>query len=495
MILAAFLAASSIGRATPNPAGGISEEAITIPSFGRVAIYRPQPVQRIRGIVLFVSGDGGWNLGVVDMARRAATRALVVGLSMKDWRERVEARKAGCWYPAGELESTAHSVEKIYKLPRYVRPILVGYSSGATLVYAALAQAPDDTFEGSLSLGFCPELEVALPLCGRSGWKAPYDGKRRVSLLPPRSDLKSRERGAVRWTALQGEVDQVCSPKTTEEFVGRIPSASVVPLPRVGHGFSVPRNWGRSFDEALGAMLHPASPWEAEPAAPGPPSAAGERPSAEAGRLEALGLPLEVAWPEGAREVLVFVSGDGGWAELDQAVAKSLGERGVAVIGWNALRYFWEPKKRAEFRADLLRLVQALPEKQRVFVGGYSFGAEVVPAALGRNPGQEASALSRIAGMVLVAPGSYATYEVSPLDWMRSREKPTRHPVRKLLEAGGELPVLCLEPSDDEESGCPDRPLPGITRVVMPGGHHFAGDYARLADRIVQFLEVSPRTR
>jgi len=47
----------------------------------------------------------------------------------------------------------------------YQRPLLVGYSSGATLVYAALAAAPPEAFAGAISLGFCPDLEIHKPLC------------------------------------------------------------------------------------------------------------------------------------------------------------------------------------------------------------------------------------------------------------------------------------------------------------------------------------------
>src|SRR4030095_5785956 len=122
----------------------IRKEQITVPVFGKVTVYRPEQVQRIRGVILFVSGDGGWNLGVIEMARRAAKDSLVVGLSMPAWRKQVEHHPDLCWFPAGDLESTAQTIEKTYKLPRYIHPILMGYSSGATAVYAAIAQAPTD---------------------------------------------------------------------------------------------------------------------------------------------------------------------------------------------------------------------------------------------------------------------------------------------------------------------------------------------------------------
>ena len=55
-------------------------------TFGRVAVYAPTraPDQ----VVLFISGDGGWNLGVVPMAERLRDLgALVVGIDMRTFSE------------------------------------------------------------------------------------------------------------------------------------------------------------------------------------------------------------------------------------------------------------------------------------------------------------------------------------------------------------------------------------------------------------------------
>jgi len=52
--------------------------------FGELALYRgtPHPSQ----VVLFVSGGGGWNQGVVDMARALASLdALVVGIDIRTY--------------------------------------------------------------------------------------------------------------------------------------------------------------------------------------------------------------------------------------------------------------------------------------------------------------------------------------------------------------------------------------------------------------------------
>lgn len=446
----------------------VREERIQLPGFGTVEAYRPEPVEGARGVVLFVSGDGGWNLGVVDMARRIAPRAIVAGISMPAWQKRVEAAAGRCWYPAGELETAAQALEKRYRLPRYFPPILVGYSSGATVIYGALAQSPPGTFAGGVSLGFCPDLEVAKPVCGRGGWKPSYDEKKRRSWLTENIDV-------TRWTALQGTKDEVCDPEGTAKYVARIPGSRVVMLPKVGHGFSVPKNWGEAFDRSLDELLEPTGLFA-------------KRSEAKPGRgLDSLELPLELAWPERPRAILVFVSGDGGWAELDRSVAAALDAKGIAVVGLNTLRYFWSARSPEELRDDLARLVAALPEDLPVFLGGYSFGAEAVPVAFATGP--RPAALSRVAGLVLIEPSPWATFEVSPLDWFRTSEEPTGHSVASAIERAS-VRVLCIDGAEEAESGCRGAPPASVEHVELPGGHHLGGAFETIAAKIEAFVRA-----
>jgi len=60
-----------------------------------------------------------------------------------------------------------------------------------------------------------------------------------------------------RWVALQGEIDQVCAAAATQRFVAQVPGAEMVLLPKVGHGYSVERNWGAQFREAFARITGP----------------------------------------------------------------------------------------------------------------------------------------------------------------------------------------------------------------------------------------------
>jgi type IV secretory pathway VirJ component len=43
----------------------------------------------------------------------------------------------------------------------------------------------------------------------------------------------------------------------------------------------------------------------------------------------------------------------------------------------------------------------------------------------------------------------------------------------------------------DTDDGCPVGSLPGYTRAVFPGGHHFGSDYDGLASRVMEFVSAN----
>lgn len=69
--------------------------SVTIAPIGPLTIYNPGA--DIDGVVLFVSGDGGWKLGVVDMAKAiSGMRALVIGIDVRQYLASLAAPHSGC---------------------------------------------------------------------------------------------------------------------------------------------------------------------------------------------------------------------------------------------------------------------------------------------------------------------------------------------------------------------------------------------------------------
>jgi phosphatidylglycerol lysyltransferase len=459
----AAASAKKAGKPVVLPAG-VVQKTVALPAVGRATVYMPADPSRVKRVVLFLSGDGGWELGVVDMALRLAPSAIVAGISLPPY-QKANSTGSSCWYPAGELETAAERLEKAVGLGAYFRPTLVGYSSGASLVYAVLAQAPPSSFAGGVSVGFCPSVEISRSICGREGWHPSprkEDG-RPVQKLPPHPQPMAP------WKILHGTIDQVCSPSDVASFASQVPSAHLDMIDKVGHGFSVTSRWGAIFDRAV-ASLPTGAPDD-------------ERAStASSAAIAALDLPLRVIPAEGSeRATLLFLSGDGGWADLDQSVAAALAKRGLTTIGWSSLRYFWKSRSPAEVVAATERVAHAISGRP-LLVGGYSFGADVV--------GYLAPRFEPFArGIFLIGTEKYATFEVSPLDWVRTSSATTPYSVASSL-AKTKLPWLCLESESGlAESGCPEHGSDLQRRSVLPGGHHFGGDYEALGKTAGQWID------
>src|ERR1700760_2941365 len=100
-------------------------------------------------------------------------------------------------------------------------------------------------------------------------------------------------------------------------------------------------------------------------------------------------LPLvEVPATQGTSDTLVvFVSGDGGWAFIDKEISKVLAANGMPTAGLNALQYFWKKRTPDEASRDLATIITRYLgawHKSRVLLVGYSRGADALPAMVNR---------------------------------------------------------------------------------------------------------------
>lgn len=524
------LLASAVSTAGASPSApqaatkpeALQEWTIRVPYVGQAHMYQPQhPVERA---VLFLSGDGGWKLGVVEMARRAArvADAVVAGVSLPAYLKAALTEHVPCWCPGCDLEEIGKAVEKQVGFREPTPPILVGYSSGATLVYAALGGSPPETFSGGMSLGFCPDLEGIQAPCRHAGWLPPYDAAKKRSDFPP-IDLE------VPWIVLQGKVDKVCDAAGTEAFVRSVRNAHLTMLDNVGHGYGNEKRWGPAFDEGLKTIVaeHNSAvaaeearnrlggPMTVETAG-GANASEGEASFGEAGEgggeeesggeasggaahsaanaaadqtrqaLLKLDLPLEIRLVDVPRAYFIFISGDGGWSRLDKTLVEELARHSVATIGLNSLKYFWSVKTPAQVAVDVKRIAAVVqPSGKMLMLGGYSFGAEVAPFVYGRP---ELSGVE-FGALLSIAPGLYATWEMSPLDWLRQHEKASPDHVKSRLEAIDKVPVLCVYGNTDDESACIGLKSTDTRRVeVLGGGHHFGGDYDVIASAVGDFV-------
>jgi type IV secretory pathway VirJ component len=127
-------------KAKPKPPAHdpTATRILELAGLGEVTVYAAKG--EAKGLALFASGDGAWNLGVWDMAHAAVDLGYwVAGFSTPAFLKALENGDGECSDASGLLDHIGSRVKTEFKLPADWHPVLVGYSSGATVMYAALA--------------------------------------------------------------------------------------------------------------------------------------------------------------------------------------------------------------------------------------------------------------------------------------------------------------------------------------------------------------------
>jgi type IV secretory pathway VirJ component len=200
-----------------------------------------------------------------------------------------------------------------------------------------------------------------------------------------------------------------------------------------------------------------------------------------------LGIPVvEVPAAQPSDTVTLFLSGDGGWRDLDKVVAGDMAGMGYPVVGIDVLRYYWEHKSPEQTASDLTELMQHYRQKwgtKRFILAGYSFGADVLPAIYNRLATEDQD---RVDGMILLAFARTGSFEIRVDGWLGAAGKD--------LQTGPEMAklpgekVLCVYGVEEvKESGCTDTTAVG-EKLQLPGGHHFDENYPALAKRLIAFI-------
>jgi type IV secretory pathway VirJ component len=223
-------------------------------------------------------------------------------------------------------------------------------------------------------------------------------------------------------------------------------------------------------------------------AAQGPAPAAGDS-------LDVSGLPLiEVPAAAGVgdgRTLVVFISGDGGWAELDRGVAGRLAALGWGVVGINARAYLTSrhatPGMLARDVARVFRRYARDWRRDRFVLAGFSRGADLSPFALARLP---VDVKERLALVALIGLAATVSFEFHWKDLIVSNPPPNGLRTLPELEKSRATgpPVVCVYGTEDKYDACRTAPAGLLHAVARPGSHHFDGDFAAVADLIAAQL-------
>jgi type IV secretory pathway VirJ component len=201
-------------------------------------------------------------------------------------------------------------------------------------------------------------------------------------------------------------------------------------------------------------------------------------------------LPLVLNAPhaEQGPALAVFVSGDGGWADIDEDVTEVLLDAGYGVVGIDASQYFRKAKTPEQLAADVTAIAMeymATWQRRKLLLVGYSRGADLIPFAATRLDDMLAA---RVKAVVLLAPATYSSFEFHFADlWSNLRRSDS---VDTLPEAQKvKQRIICFYGSNEDDSLCPHLANnPAHTVIELSGGHHFDGDYTELGQRLLKLL-------
>jgi type IV secretory pathway VirJ component len=428
--------------------------AVTQDVLGEVKILAPstEPTK----FVIYISGQDGLTATSVSEAEQLTSRGAAVALIDLPALEAIFAKRTDddCYYVFGEFEDLSRIAQRQLGMSDWQWPILFGTGEGGTLAYLALAQAPANTAGGAVSLGFTPNFRSARPLC-------------------PGAPKVSEAKGFITYEPID------VLPAPWSAVLGSPPSDKIKAFANAPDITTIQTVAG---DEATRFEAAAAALFTMKPPAVGALS----------------DLPLSELPAQGpATKLVILLSGDGGWRDIDKQIGEYLSEHGVAVVGLDSLRYFWSRKDADQIASDLQRIADHYLDKWKLgslALVGYSFGADVLPMTW---PQLEPKTQSQTELIALLGFEPTFDLEVSVSGWLGVASS-RNIKVQPYLAGLPKSKVLCFYGIDDKESGdtaCVLPELKGATLVERPGGHHFDGNYEILAEEILKRLKTVEASR
>lgn len=183
----------------------------------------------------------------------------------------------------------------------------------------------------------------------------------------------------------------------------------------------------------------------------------------------------------------LFYSGDGGWRGLDKRVSEHLSDADIAVVGVDALEYYWDFKSPEKSAQELSQMMEHYRQKwgiKHFILTGYSFGADVLPALYNRLP---VSDQADVQSIVLLSFARSANFEIR-IEGMMGKDT-GKYPTGPEMARLPASKVFCVYGTDEaRKSGCTDATVVGKT-VGIPGNHHFNDDYETLSTYLIDFIK------
>ena len=184
----------------------------------------------------------------------------------------------------------------------------------------------------------------------------------------------------------------------------------------------------------------------------------------------------------------IFITGDGGWANIDNDVTAELAAHGINVVGLDSRSYLHNARTPERVAEDISRIARAYQRAwhiRRFALIGYSRGADLSPFIVNRMDSTLRGALVLVGMLGL---GERAGFEFHFQDIFRDVKRPTDRLTLPEVERLRGVRMLCVYGAEEEHSGCRSAPEGLMEKVQRPGSHHFDSDYKLLGSLLVAAL-------
>jgi type IV secretory pathway VirJ component len=428
-------------------------DSLSISPFGKVFIYKQTDIPQ--NVVVLISGDGGWKSGIVSFAKTfSEMNNLVIGVDILGYYRDLRQRNDDCYTVTADFVQLITEIEKKYNFPDYKPAVIMGYSSGATLVYGILAQARPGTFVGGISVGFCPDIELPKMLCQTNGLSEKVDVTGKSYFLQPDAKLGNH------WIVLQGQVDKVCSYQEVADFVRKTADAELISLPRVGHGFSKWSDFMPQWKDAFIKLTRQPQ----------------ERKAPEVSVNTIINIPVVITNAKSQNNddaIALLISGDGGWYSFEQQIADHLASQGIPTLGLDSKKYFWNRRTPEETAGDMSKVLNYYSKewgRKKFILIGYSLGAEIVPFIVNRLPEEM---ISKILSAVLLSPATNTDFEVHITNMVGIGSRQNTYNVMDEIVKMQAVPTLIIF-GEGEKSRIPGLLTGTSVKIsLIPGDHHY----------------------
>ncbi|WP_293957286.1 MULTISPECIES: AcvB/VirJ family lysyl-phosphatidylglycerol hydrolase [unclassified Sphingobacterium] len=183
--------------------------------------------------------------------------------------------------------------------------------------------------------------------------------------------------------------------------------------------------------------------------------------------------------------LVLYLSGDGGFNSFSNKLCELIAGAGYTVAAIDSKSYFWKKKSPNEIATDVSSTLKNLlggRHNTRLFVVGYSFGADAVPFIINRL---DLAVKKNLKSVVLLEPSGSTDLEIHIADILgRSNAKRSLDVVSEINRMDGVKTSVIL--GDDEADFAVKKvTLRNFSKVYLSGGHHFSGNAEQVAKNTV----------